>query len=251
LAPVTSPPAPNPRFAKRWWLLATTSLCVAGTYLWLTNAGLAANLLNSHLTPSQKIVRLQQHFAELGAAAPAMYVLLVTLEVVIAPIPGAILYAPGGVIFGGFWGGFLSLLANVLGASIACLLMRHFGTPLRRRLQQNDQFRATAARLATHGTLVVALLRINPLTSSDLVSYAAGLTPMPLWKLCLGTAIGMAPLCWLQSYAADQLLTAYPHLLTPLIVVSGLYLLIFLLLAILRRLSTRSSLIDESAVRSK
>ena len=48
------------------------------------------------------------------------------VEVVVAPIPGTMLYAPGGVIFGGFLGGLLSLAGNVIGAGIACRLMRAF-----------------------------------------------------------------------------------------------------------------------------
>ena len=70
---------------------------------------------------------------------------------------------------------------------------------------------------------MVFFLRVNPFTSSDLVSYAAGLTPMPVWKVVLGTAMGMAPLCWLQSYLAEGLMEAFPALLYPLLVACGIY----------------------------
>jgi uncharacterized membrane protein YdjX (TVP38/TMEM64 family) len=46
---------------------------------------------------------------------------------------------------------------------------------------------------------------------------------MPLWKLMLGTLLGMAPLCWAQSYLADEILTAFPRLLYPLLAACGLY----------------------------
>ena len=52
--------------------------------------------------------------------APLAYVGCVMLEVLVAPIPGIMLYAPGGVVFGGLMGGFLSLIGNTLGAGIAC-----------------------------------------------------------------------------------------------------------------------------------
>jgi threonine/homoserine/homoserine lactone efflux protein len=40
----------------------------------------------------------------------------------------------------------------------------------------------------------------------------------------LGTLVGMAPLCFLQAYFAEELFTHFPALLYPLAVVSVLYL---------------------------
>jgi uncharacterized membrane protein YdjX (TVP38/TMEM64 family) len=70
---------------------------------------------------------------------------------------------------------------------------------------------------------LILLLRVNPLTSSDLVSYAAGLAGIPVWKVMLGTLPGMAPLCWAQAYLADGILRAVPQLLYPLLVLCGIY----------------------------
>ena len=50
----------------------------------------------------------------------------------------------------------------------------------------------------------------NPLTSSDLVSYAAGLVGIAPWKVFVGTLAGMAPLCYAQAYLADRLLRLLP-----------------------------------------
>jgi len=61
------------------------------------------------------------------------------------------------------------------------------------------------------------------LTSSDLVSYAAGLTRLPVWKVMTGTAMGMAPLCFIQSYFAEELLTSFPRLIFPLIFIGVAY----------------------------
>jgi uncharacterized membrane protein YdjX (TVP38/TMEM64 family) len=70
---------------------------------------------------------------------------------------------------------------------------------------------------------LILLLRINPLTSSDLVSYAAGLTGIPVWKVMIGTLLGMAPLCWIQAYLADGILRAIPQLLYPVMILCGIY----------------------------
>ena len=84
---------------------------------------------------------------------------------------------------------------------------------------------------------MIFLLRVNPLTSSDLVSYAAGLTHLPVWKLMLGTLAGMAPLCFAQSYLADGLLTAFPLLVYPLVAACVVYglVVIWVMINLLKR----------------
>ena len=223
------PPTPPPPIPSRWRKLATgllvafcliSAAAVGGSFV---QGGLASVLFSHTLTPDAKLNHLKDFFCSLGTAAPATYVLLTTVEVVIAPLPGIMLYAPGGVIFGGFWGGFLSLIGNILGAGIACQLMRSLGDGWGNRLARKRTLHDLQKRLTRHGLWVVFLLRLNPLTSSDLVSYAAGLTRIPTWKVCLGTALGMAPLCWAQAYAADELLHTFPKLLYPLVILCGIY----------------------------
>ena len=166
---------------------------------------------------------IQEYFDSFGVIAPLVYVGIVTIEVVVAPIPGLMLYAPGGMIFGGFLGGLLSLLGNTLGAGIACQLIRVLGGKHFTSWLQQGRLKMYHERLSRSGMWLILLLRINPLTSSDLVSYAAGLTGIPIWKVMLGTLLGMAPPCWVQAYLADGILRAVPQLLYPLLILCGIY----------------------------
>ncbi len=207
-------------------LLALIALCTGVALSW-SSGGLVAALASSTLSAAEKMDAVRASFEAWGALAPLAYILFVTAEVVVAPLPGLMLYAPGGIIFGGFWGGLFALIGNVLGAAIACQVMRvagdrFFGDALRARLGTLETV------LERQGLWVILLLRINPITSSDLVSYAAGLTHIPLWKVLVGTALGMAPLCWLQAYLAEGLMERFPHLLYPLLVASILYVLLVL-----------------------
>ncbi|MEE3373077.1 MAG: VTT domain-containing protein [Planctomycetota bacterium] len=208
-------------------LLFTCVLLALGTVLWsFSTGGLATRLFSGSLSPEAKLAHLREFFLSFGTAAPVAYIGLTTVEVVIAPLPGLLLYAPGGIIFGGFWGGLLSLAGNILGSAIACHLTRSLRSSFATRLPHKPSVQRLQQRLSDHGLWVVFLLRVNPLTSSDLVSYAAGLTSLPTWKVCLGTGLGLAPLCWLQAYAADGLMQTYPQLLSPLIVLCVLYMLV-------------------------
>lgn len=183
-----------------------------GWVVWSWQAGgVVATLLATDIAAPAKVDALRAFFEGWGALAPLAYVAVVTVEVVVAPLPGVLLYLPAGLIFGGLLGGSLALLGNVLGAGIACHLMRSVVGPAwshrwfsRRGLERYESM------IARHGLWIIALLRVNPLTSSDLVSYAAGLAPIRVPVLMLGTLIGIAPLCYLQAYLAQELFRVFP-----------------------------------------
>jgi uncharacterized membrane protein YdjX (TVP38/TMEM64 family) len=215
-------------FATR--ALAITVIALLGGLLAWSYAtdGIVRVLLRSGATAEEKVAALRAFFDRIGVAAPLAYVGFVTVEVVVAPIPGTMLYAPGGVIFGGFWGGLLSLAGNVIGAGIACLLMRAFLGERAETYLARSALAPYEASITRRGAWVIFLLRVNPLTSSDLVSYAAGVTHLSVWKVMLATLAGMAPLCFAQAYLAEGLLTAFPLLIYPLLAVCAVYALVVL-----------------------
>jgi len=171
----------------------------------------------------QRVRILQDYFRGFGPGAPIAYLLFVTIEVVVAPIPGLLLYAPGGLIFGAIPGGLLALAGNVLGAGISCLLARRLGRRLVQDADSVGRLKTLQGRLSRHGFWVILVLRLNPLTSSDLVSWAAGLSQIPLWTVMSATAVGMAPLCLLQSWLSDSLFRVWPGLIGPLLLLTAVF----------------------------
>jgi len=214
------------------WLLL---LGMTGVSAWsLYTSGIVYDLVRTDWDAPTKIHRLREFFADCGALAPIVYVALVTVEVVVAPIPGLMLYAPGGVIFGPLLGGALSLAGNVIGAGIACLVARSLRPRWIDQWFSADKAHAIQAQLAQRGGWYIFFLRLNPLTSSDIVSYAAGFTRIPTATVMLATGCGMAPLCFAQAWLATNLLNAFPHLLYALAV--GLVLYVVVVAIVLRRL---------------
>ena len=213
----------SPRLPVRLIAVAAVTL-LAGLLVWsYVNDGIVRVLLRSGDSAEEKVAALRAFFDGFGVAAPLAYVGFVTLEVVVAPLPGTMLYAPGGVIFGGFWGGLLSLVGNVLGAGIACLLMRVLLGERAEKYLARSALATYEERITRRGAWVIFLLRVNPLTSSDLVSYAAGLTHVSVWKVMFGTLAGMTPLCFAQAYLAEGLLVAFPMLVYPLMAACAVY----------------------------
>jgi uncharacterized membrane protein YdjX (TVP38/TMEM64 family) len=182
---------------------------IAGALFSYWTSGFVYVLLTG--TPDQGpwLERVRDAVAGWGRLAPLIYTLVVVVEVVVAPIPGALLYAPGGAIFGGFLGGTLSLVGNVIGAAISCALGGWIGERVLPKQGSRSRLDDMRARLSERAIWVVLLLRANPLTSSDLVSYAAGVAGVSPWKVAVGT-LGMAPLCYIQAYFAEQVFTLVP-----------------------------------------
>jgi uncharacterized membrane protein YdjX (TVP38/TMEM64 family) len=166
---------------------------------------------------------LRQALFRWGALAPVVYVVAVVAEVLIAPIPGTLLYAPAGALFGGFYGGFLSLIGNTIGAAVACAVGRTLGEEAITRRIEGTRLAGRVGTIREKGLIVILLLRLNPLTSSDLVSYAAGAIGVPVWRVALGTFIGMAPLCFAQAYLAEQIFRILPGAVYILIGATVLY----------------------------
>jgi uncharacterized membrane protein YdjX (TVP38/TMEM64 family) len=234
------PPIDEPKRLSMPFVLAWVGLALAvGLTLWSWAAGgIVADLVRQDMDAVWKIEQLKVFFDSYGVFAPLVYFLFVTVEVIVAPIPGLMLYAPGGLIFGAVVGGAIALAGNVAGAGIACTIARSINPRWLERFFTPTSMEAAQQALQRRGSWLIFLLRLNPLTSSDIVSYAAGFTRIPVSKVMLATGLGMAPLCFAQAWLAENLLTAFPTLIYPLLVACILY--VVLVVIVVRRLGTSS-----------
>jgi uncharacterized membrane protein YdjX (TVP38/TMEM64 family) len=215
---------------KNWRVYAAIALLLtlAAWAIWsYETGGILRVLLVPPADGSTTLEALRAYVLGWGVWAPVVYIAAVTVEVLVAPIPGTLLYAPAGAIFGGFMGGTLSLIGNVSGASIACWLAGTFGSRFEqewvKRHNESGQLTRLHARLQSRGVwIVIALLRLNPLTSSDLVSYVAGVAGIRVRHVAAGTFLGMLPHCYLQAYLAQTLFEALPS--GPWVIVGGVLL---------------------------
>ena len=187
------------------------------------NDGIVARLLDAQLSASERVLVLQHFFQEAGFFAPVAYVIFVIAEVIVAPIPGLMLYAPGGLIFGPWLGGFLAIIGNTIGSGISCALVRSAGSAWLEKISTNTSMDKLQKSLNRRGFWMILFLRLNPLTSTDLLSYAAGLTRIPIWHVMLATGLGMAPLCFAQSWLSDGIFNRWPGLIWPLMIAGLLY----------------------------
>jgi len=188
------------------------------------NEGIISSLMNNDMTAALS------YLASFGWAAAVIFVLFIILEVVFAPIPPLILYLIGGVMFGTLWGGVLALLGNVVGAALAFWIARTFARGYIERKTNKKLQKKFEKFTQRYGYLAIFLLRVNPITTSDLFSYIAGLSRLKFWGFLAATTLALVPYVFLQSYFGN--LFTNNSLLFNLFIVAGIVYVILFVVAI-------------------
>jgi alpha-glucosidase len=126
-----------------------------------------------------------------GPWGPVLFIAFYILSTV-AGLPGSLLTAAGGAIFGGVAGAAWSLIGATLGAAASFLVSRHlFSDWVRRRC--GGTVSRVIAGVEASGWRFVALVRLVPLVPFNAVNYALGLTRIGLAPYTLATLVCMAP----------------------------------------------------------
>jgi uncharacterized membrane protein YdjX (TVP38/TMEM64 family) len=137
------------------------------------------------------VATLRDWLNSLGAVGWATLLLGLALAT-LAPVPRTALSVLAGVL-AGFWGGLaLALGSGVLGALAGFALARWLGRETVTRLAGPRLARADAL-LTERGMLAVLTGRLIPVTPFTLVSYAGGLSGIPLRPYLAGSALGLVP----------------------------------------------------------
>lgn len=123
----------------------------------------------------------------LGAAAPPAYVVL-SAVLGAALVPGPLLAATSGLLFGAALGTAVTIAASTLSAILSLVVGRHAG-----RAHLEPRARPLAELAQRHGTLAVALQRLAPFIPDAPVSYLFGALGLRVWQIALGTMLGSAP----------------------------------------------------------
>ena len=208
-------------FKEHWLILSIIVILLAWICYSYISEGLIFSIVNNDVSNTLSFLD------SFGVFAWVAFIGLVILEVVLAPIPPLVLYIIAGVLFGGFLGGLLTLVGNLIGALIDFKLARKFGQD-KIEANMSKRFKRKFDKFfEKYGGFSIFILRVNPLTTSDIVSYLSGLTKIKTWKFFIATGLGLIPMIFIQTYLGDIFIKDNPILFAITIVFSILYLLIF------------------------
>ena len=181
-------------------ILAGASLLVAlvGSYWLLDQSGALATILDG--------AALRAWITQLGVWGPLAVIGLMTLAILVSPIPSAPIALAAGAAYVHIWGTVYVLLGAEAGALAAFGLARLFGYEALRRWFGD---RLSIGLLGSQNALmcIVFVSRLLPFISFDLVSYAAGLTILSFWRFAIATLAGIVPASFLLAHFGKEMAT--------------------------------------------
>lgn len=157
--------------------------------------------LLSHFIPVIPFVaELQRRVTGMGRSGAVLYPLLFAACNVLL-LPGGILSVGAGFFFGLWWGFFIVLLGNSIGAAVSFALSHWFGARyLSGRLSHNPMLQVLDKAVARDAWKIIFLCQLHPLFPTSLLNYLFGLTRIRFWPYMLWTAAGRAPGLFLYTY---------------------------------------------------
>ena len=207
----SSPPRRGRPLASVGLGLVVLALCGAA-YWGLRETGLLVELADP--------ARLMERLRAAETWGPLLIIALMTVAVVVTPIPSAPIALAAGALYGHTWGTLYVAAGAEIGALVAFALARLLGYAfLRRWLGDRLSIPLLGSQWAMTGIVFVS--RLLPFLSFDIVSYAAGLTPLTAWRFAAATLAGILPASFLLAHFGGELASGDPRRLAMTGIVLG------------------------------
>lgn len=155
----------------------------------------AVLLVVFYLVAVQRVIDIEavrSAIARSGPLAPLAYIAVSALLAAIF-VPGPLLAAGSGLLFGPALGLVVTLTSTATTAVIAALVGRRAGRDSARSLIGAEWAERIDSQIRRHGLWAVVGQRFIPGISDALASYTFGAFGVPLWQMALGAFIGSAP----------------------------------------------------------
>lgn len=148
-----------------------------------------------YLVAIQRVVDIETVRDAIARAGPLAPLVYIPISGVLAAVfvPGPILAAASGVLFGPVLGTFVTLGSSATTATIAALVGRRAGRDSARAVIGAEWAERIDSQIHTRGLWAVVGQRFIPGISDALAAYAFGAFGLPLWQMAVGALIGSAP----------------------------------------------------------
>jgi uncharacterized membrane protein YdjX (TVP38/TMEM64 family) len=164
-----------------------------------------------------------------GTLAPAAFIFVQALQVVVAPIPGELTGAAGGFIFGAVPNIVYSTVGLTIGSLIGFLAARIVGLPLVKLAVPCEMLERFEFVTKRKGALLALALFAIPGFPKDILCYLLGLSPMGFLSFATVCTLGRIPGTVMLSYSGAAVYSENWWLLTILAVAALLAIAVFFL----------------------
>ena len=125
--------------------------------------------LNDYKTDEEKIQKLAELIKNTGGWGMVMYVIFQILQVVILPVPAAVCYIPGSLIWGPLTATFLASLGVIMGSVTAYAIGRFFGKRVVVWIAGEKSVEKYSKVIGKKGKVIFLLMQILPFFPDDIL----------------------------------------------------------------------------------
>src|SRR5690606_26054028 len=164
---------------------------------------LVKNIVSMFATGDFEVVR--DFIDEYGPYAMLVSAALMVFQSIAAPLPAFLITFANANLFGWWQGAILSWSSAMVGAAVCFYIARILGRDIVEKLTSKTGLESVDRFFEKYGKQSILIARLLPFMSFDIVSYAAGLTPMNFWGFFIATGIGQLPATIIYSYVGGML----------------------------------------------
>lgn len=138
-----------------------------------------------------------------GAYAAVISFFLMILQSILSPIPALLITLSNAAVFGWWKGALLSFWSSMVGAALCFYIARTLGRDYVEKVVTKTGLAKVDEFFERYGKNSILICRLLPFVSFDIVSYAAGLTPIKFWDFFIATGLGQLPATIVYSYLGN------------------------------------------------
>ncbi len=128
-----------------------------------------------------------------GAIGPLVLILIIALQVMVAPVPGQVAGFVSGFLYGVIPGTVYSMIGLTIGSYIVFFLSRKLGRPFVEKMVSKHHLQKFDALILKKGRVALFLIFLLPALPDDAVCFIAGLTRIDMKTLVLIAILGRLP----------------------------------------------------------
>lgn len=147
--------------------------------------------------------QLRGWVSQFGAAGVIFLFFFFLVQMFAFVIPSWFLVVVSVLAYGPLIGGIVALAGSVFAASVAYWIGRLFSEFTTKKIIGQKSEKKMRVYLERYGFWVVAIFKLAPFLSNDIISYAAGLVSMSFPRFFLASVIGTSPLVILIAFLGE------------------------------------------------
>lgn len=148
---------------------------------------------------------LKELIISTGSIAPLIYAITVALSVMFLPLPGQVVIALGGLIFGVFQGFFFAWIGKLIGTTIAFYLSRRLGSKFVGKMLDKKEIAHFNAFLTKRGTYALLFSYFIPLFPNDTITMVTALSKIKFKRFFTIAMLGFIPNLLIITIFGDEL----------------------------------------------